>query len=113
MRDIRRRRRSRGAGIVAGEPEAWGRIPPRRSTAIVWASSVSFVAWPPWMACMDNAWPRTQGTPAWAHRSARQDQGKSPFDRDDDSLPIGPQDLAQGIRAGFHVTRHQALAILM
>jgi hypothetical protein len=32
---------------------------------------------PPWIACIERAWPRTQGRPSRAQRSARQDHVKS------------------------------------
>src|SRR5712691_3451375 len=53
-----------------------GSIPPRSSTAILWASILSFLALPPWMAFMYRAWPRTKAMPSWAQRSATQYQVK-------------------------------------
>jgi hypothetical protein len=47
---ICRRSRSRAACIAAGSTDAWGRMPPRRSTAIFWESLWSLLALPPWIA---------------------------------------------------------------
>jgi hypothetical protein len=63
------------APLVAGR--GGGRLP-RSTTAIVSASSVSFGAVPPWSACRERAGPRTQGSPACAHRAASPSQGQRP-----------------------------------
>jgi hypothetical protein len=42
--------------------------------AIVSASTLSFLAFPPWMAFMDRAWPRTNSMPSRRQRSASQYQ---------------------------------------
>ena len=76
LRGIRRRSRSRGARIFAGETEACGSIPPRRRTALCWAAIVSLCASPPWIACIDRAGPSTQGMPSRAQRSASPSQVK-------------------------------------
>jgi len=62
----------------AGEPEACGSMPPRRSTAILWESIVSCLALPPCMAFMSRAWPKTKGIPSCLQRSASQYQVKRP-----------------------------------
>jgi hypothetical protein len=54
-RGVRRRQRARGARLSAGETEACGSMPPRRSAAIVWESLVSLLALPPWRACRASA----------------------------------------------------------
>jgi hypothetical protein len=51
-------------------------MPPRKSTAILWAPILSFFALPPWVAFMYNAWPRTKGMFCWLHRSVTQYQVK-------------------------------------
>src|SRR5262245_29474194 len=81
-------------------------MPPRSRTAIFRASIRSFWALLLWRACLDRAWPRTKGSPAWAHRSAV--RGTSPVPRteafhgDDDSLPIGGNDLQKRLWARLH-----------
>jgi hypothetical protein len=67
-----------GARPAAGEPEAWGRMPPRRHTAICGASIRSCGAWPPGVAGLESAGPRTLGLPAGAQRSASQGQVQRP-----------------------------------
>ncbi len=47
----------------------------RRRAALVWASLWAWVAWPPWLAGMARAGPRTPGRPAAAPRSASPSQG--------------------------------------
>jgi hypothetical protein len=70
----RRRRPARGARLSAGEPSAWGTMPPRRRVAIWGAARFAFFAWPPWRACLERAWPQTQGRPCAAPRAARPSQ---------------------------------------
>jgi hypothetical protein len=75
---VRGRGRTRPAGasrvpaVGAGETEAWGRLPPRWSPALVGASLVACVAVPPGRAVISRAWPRTPGSPWSAPRAARQ-----------------------------------------
>src|SRR3989442_7133500 len=58
--------------MAAGYTYACGRRPPRRRTAILWESSLSFFAFPPWMAFIARACPSTKAMPSAAHRSASQ-----------------------------------------
>jgi hypothetical protein len=85
----RRRSQSRVARLSAGYTEAWGRLPPRRRTAIFWASIVSCVAWPPGLAFRSRAWPQTQGIPSWVQRSARQVPGEEALDADHQVFAVG------------------------
>src|SRR5215210_3681214 len=52
----------------------WAIVPPRNSVAILCASIRSFLALPPWIAPMYNAWPSTKAMPSRLHRSASQYQ---------------------------------------
>jgi hypothetical protein len=69
--------------------------PPRRSTAIVWASMRSVLVVPPCMAFIDNACPRTHGMLSRAQRSANHYHVKSPFDADDQIGAVGRDGLHQ------------------
>src|SRR5919106_2778212 len=88
-------------------------MPPRRSTAIVWASMVSLFAWPPWMACIERACPRTNGSPSWAHRSARQVLGEETFNRDHHLFTRGGHGLEQRLRAGGPMAMHHDLTVVV
>src|ERR671919_1621145 len=88
-------------------------MPPRRSTAIVWASMVSRFAWPPWMACIERACPRTNGSPSWAHRSASQVPGEETFNRDHHLFTRGGNGLEPRLRGGGQIAMHHEVTILV
>ena len=79
----------------------------------MWASIVSFLALPPWMAFMERAWPRTKGIPSWAQRSASQYQVKSPFDADDEILPVRRHGLEKRLGGRLHIAVQHDLAVLV
>ena len=60
--------------ISFGYACASGNVPPRRSRAIFSESIRSFFAFPPWIAFMYRACPRTNSTPSFRHQSATQYQ---------------------------------------
>ena len=70
----------------------------------------SFFALPPCIAFMDRAWPSPQGRPAWAHRSASHPRHARHGDHE--VFPRGRQELEKRLRAGWHVPRQPALAVL-
>jgi hypothetical protein len=90
-----------------GDTSAWGRRPPRRHPAIVWASIVSGVALPPWMACMESAWPRTTGMPARGQRAASQSQVQRPCDADHPGLAVRCHRLEKRFRPCWPVPVEQ------
>jgi hypothetical protein len=68
-------------------------MPPRRRTAVLWASLVSCCAVSPWMAFLSRAWPRPNARPARAQRSARQVPRAEAVDAADARFPVGRHGL--------------------
>src|SRR5687767_12008280 len=88
-------------------------MPPRSRSAMFWASIVSCVALPPWIAFMESAWPSTTGIPSRAQRSASQYQVKSPFDADDEIGPVGCDGLQKRCWASGQVPVEKHLSLLV
>ena len=97
----RRERQTPGAtGLPAGARQS------------VWASIVSFVAVPPWRACIERACPKTQGIPSRAQQVRQPVPGKETCDGDDQRLTGGGNRLEEQLRAGLHGAMQPDLAIL-
>src|SRR5918996_58491 len=88
-------------------------MPPRSNTAILWASILSFLAWPPWRAFIYRACPRTKGIPSWAQRSASQVPGEDTLDADDEILPVRRDRLEKRVRYCRHIPVQHDLARLI
>jgi hypothetical protein len=88
-------------------------MPPRRHTAIFGASLVSCLAWPPWLACIARAWPRTNGRPSRAQRSASQVPGEETFDAHNHVLTVGCTRFQTRFRPCFQMPRPQDLPLLV
>jgi hypothetical protein len=80
---------------------------------MLWASIVSFLAFPPWMAFIERAWPRTQGIPSWAQRSASQVPGEEAFDADDEILPVGRHALEEWLGRRLQLAVDEDLSSLV
>jgi hypothetical protein len=97
----RRRPRSRGARLAAGEPEACGSRPSRSRPAILGASLWSFWACPPCIACIARACPRPKAIPAGAQRAASPSQGTRPATAPPSPSRSGALAVRNGAGAAF------------
>src|SRR5262252_9372337 len=76
----------------------------RKSTAILCASILSFLALPPWIAFMYSACPRTKGIFCLAHRSASQYQVKMAFHANRHVFSVGGYRFKEQLRGTRHVS---------
>jgi hypothetical protein len=51
--------------------------------------------------------------PSFVHRSASQVPGEHAFDRDDETLSIGRNDVQKGLRGRLHITVHEHRSALV
>src|SRR5215831_5878686 len=86
-------------------------MPPRKSTAILCASILSFLALPPWIAFMYSACPRTKGILCLAHRSASQYQVKMHFHANRHVFSVGGYRFKEQLRGTRHVSVQHDLAL--
>src|SRR5215831_20811032 len=86
-------------------------MPPRKSTAILCASILSFLALPPWIAFMYSACPRTKGIFCLAHRSASQYQVKMHFHANRHVFSVGGYRFKEQLRGTRHVSVQHDLAL--
>jgi hypothetical protein len=112
IRGVRRRRRLRGARLWAGSTEAWGSLPPRSSAALLGESLWAFCAFPPCMACLARAWPRTQGHALWGTPVGEPVPGAAPRDGLVVAVPIRGHGLAKRCGSRWHVAVEPECAIL-
>src|SRR5262249_16972741 len=77
-----------------------GSMPPRSKTAILWASILSFLALPPWIAFMYRAWPRTKGISSSWQRSASQYQANRHSQATTSPSRKGGDGAEKGVGAG-------------
>jgi hypothetical protein len=70
-------------------------------------------AWPPGMACLERAGPRTTGIPSWAQRSASQVPREEPGAGDDAIIPRRGPGPEPRVWTGVHLLVSQQLTGLV
>ena len=70
---------------------------------MVWASLRSCVAWPPWMAFMERAWPRTTGIRSRAHEVSQPVPREETFHADDEGRLIRSDGLEERFGSRLHL----------
>src|SRR5437899_1224207 len=113
MQCLRRRSRSRGARLSAGETEACGSRPPRRSTAIFLRINPVVLGFATMDGFPREGMPEDAGHPCPLTHVSEPVPRAHTFDRDDNSLPRGGNDLEESLGACREVLMHQDLPIMV